>query len=163
MGKMPAEVHWNGWGKKVRKKYTSGPRYWNVPVLVNTGTFLVYQYCLKMWYLYSLECACWCYSEAYNTGTQKWSSIVQYSCTSIWNFKYTFSKGSMLTNNFVGQYQIKNEILMIKGSKETLFVEELSLRLKKRPILSGSSQKIWKMALLQYAQNLTPFLPFFIN
>ena len=22
--------------------------YWNVPVLVNTGTFLVYQYCLKM-------------------------------------------------------------------------------------------------------------------
>ena len=39
----------------VRKKYTSGPRYWNVPVLVNTGTFLVYQYCLKMWYLHSLE------------------------------------------------------------------------------------------------------------
>ena len=35
---------------------------------------------------------CWCYSEAYNTGTQKWSSIVQYSCTSIWDFKYTFSK-----------------------------------------------------------------------
>ena len=30
-------------------------RYWNVPVLVNTGTFLVYQYCLKMWYLCSLE------------------------------------------------------------------------------------------------------------
>ena len=38
-----------------RKKYTSGPRYWIVPVLVNTGTFLVYQYCLKMWYLRSLE------------------------------------------------------------------------------------------------------------
>ena len=38
-----------------RKKYTSGPRYWNVPVLVNTGTFLVYQYCLIMWYLRSLE------------------------------------------------------------------------------------------------------------
>ena len=37
------------------KKYTSGPRYWNVPVLVNTGTFLVYQYCLKMWYLRPLE------------------------------------------------------------------------------------------------------------
>ena len=37
------------------KKYTSGPRYWNVPVLVNTGTFLVYQYCPKMWYLRSLE------------------------------------------------------------------------------------------------------------
>ena len=35
---------------------------------------------------------CWCYSEAYNTGTQKWSSIVQYPCTSIWDLKYTFSK-----------------------------------------------------------------------
>ena len=34
----------------------------------------------------------WCYSEAYNTGTQKWSSIVQYSCTSIWDLKYTFSQ-----------------------------------------------------------------------
>ena len=29
--------------KSKRKKNTSGPRYWNVPVLVNTGTFLVYQ------------------------------------------------------------------------------------------------------------------------
>ena len=37
------------------KKYTSGPRYWNVPVLVDTGTFLVYQYCLKLWYLRSLD------------------------------------------------------------------------------------------------------------
>ena len=43
--------------KKFWKKYTSGPRYWNVPVLVNTGTFLAYQYCLKTWYLHSLECA----------------------------------------------------------------------------------------------------------
>ena len=42
---------------RLGKKYTSGPRYWNIPVLVNTGTFLVYQYCLKMWYLCSLECA----------------------------------------------------------------------------------------------------------
>ena len=23
---------------------------------------------------------CWCYSEAYSTGTQKWSSTVHYSC-----------------------------------------------------------------------------------
>ena len=37
------------------EKYTSGPRYWNVPVLVNTGTFFEYQYYLKMWYLWSLE------------------------------------------------------------------------------------------------------------
>ena len=41
--------------KKKRKKYTSGPRYWNVPVLTNTGTFKVYQYRPKMWYLRSLE------------------------------------------------------------------------------------------------------------
>ena len=33
---------------------------------------------------------CWCYSEAYNTETQKWSSVVQNSCTSIWALKYTF-------------------------------------------------------------------------
>ena len=39
----------------LRKEYTWGPRYWNVPVLMNTGTFLVSQYCLKMWYLRSLE------------------------------------------------------------------------------------------------------------
>ena len=41
--------------RKRRKKYTSGPRYLNVPVLLNTGTFLVYQYCVKMRYLRSLE------------------------------------------------------------------------------------------------------------
>ena len=40
---------------KIRIKYTSGPRYWNVPVLVNIGTYLVYQYCPRMRYLRSLE------------------------------------------------------------------------------------------------------------
>ena len=35
---------------------------------------------------------CWWYPEANNTRTQKWSSIVQYSYTSIWDLKYTFSK-----------------------------------------------------------------------
>ena len=42
--------HFTGESKfqESREKYISGPRYWNVPVLVNTGTFLVYQYCLKM-------------------------------------------------------------------------------------------------------------------
>ena len=48
----PKSIHFN---LKLRKKYSSGPRYWNVPVLVNTGTFLVNQYCLKMWYLRPLE------------------------------------------------------------------------------------------------------------
>ena len=55
--------------------------YWNifgVPVLPENVIFTFFR-------------MCWCYSEAYNTGTQKWSSIVQYSCTSIWDLKYTFS------------------------------------------------------------------------
>ena len=55
--------------------------YWNiygVPVLPENVMFKFFR-------------TCWCYSEAYNTGTQKWSSIVQYSCTSIWDLKYTFS------------------------------------------------------------------------
>ena len=55
--------------------------YWNisgVPVLPENVIFTFFR-------------TCWCYSEAYNTGTQKWSSIVQYSCTSIWDLKYTFS------------------------------------------------------------------------
>ena len=49
------KLHSTGFYKKIRKKYTSGLRYWNVPVLVNSGTVLVYQYCLKMCYLRSLE------------------------------------------------------------------------------------------------------------
>ena len=55
--------------------------YWNifgVPVLPENVIFTFFR-------------ACWCYLETYNTGTQKWSSIVQYSCTSIWDLKYTFS------------------------------------------------------------------------
>ena len=55
--------------------------YWNifgVPVLNENVISIFYR-------------TCWCYSEAYNTGTQKWSSLVQYLCTSIWDLKYTFS------------------------------------------------------------------------
>ena len=52
---MPSPSWLANFTRAVGKKYTSGPRYWNVSVLVNTGTFLVYQYCLKMWYLCSLE------------------------------------------------------------------------------------------------------------
>ena len=46
--------------------------YWNisgVPVLPENVIFTFFR-------------TCWCYSEAYNTGTQKWSSIAQYSCNS---------------------------------------------------------------------------------
>ena len=55
--------------------------YWNilgVPVLPENVIFTFFR-------------ACWYYSGAYNTGMQTWSSIVQYSHTSIWDLKYTFS------------------------------------------------------------------------
>ena len=55
--------------------------YWNiscVPVLPDNVIFMFFR-------------TSWCYSEAYNTRTQKWSSIVQHSCTRIWDLKYTFS------------------------------------------------------------------------
>ena len=58
--------------------------YWNisgVPVLPENVIFMFFR-------------TRWCYSEAYNTGTQKWFSIFQYSCTSIWDLKYTFSASS---------------------------------------------------------------------
>ena len=60
--------------------------YWNisgVPVLSENVIFTFFR-------------KCWCYSEAYNTGSQKGSSIVQYSCTSIWDLKYTFSDDSFV-------------------------------------------------------------------
>ena len=59
-------------------------QYWNilgVPVLPENVILTFFRTCLY-------------YSEAYNTGTQKWYSIVQYSCTSIWDLKYTFSFGN---------------------------------------------------------------------
>ena len=72
--------------------------YWNisgVPVLPENVTLMFFRTCL-------------CYSEAYNTGTQKWSSIVQYSCTSIWDLKHprtwaygTFSSSWSLWRNLV--------------------------------------------------------------
>ena len=63
-------------------EHPSITEYWNifgVPVLPENVIFTFFR-------------TCWCYSEAYNTGMQKWSSIVQYSCTSIWDLKYTFSQ-----------------------------------------------------------------------
>ena len=56
--------------------------YWNisgVPVLPKNGIFTFFR-------------SCWRYPEANNTGTPKWFSIVQYSCTSTWDLKFTFSK-----------------------------------------------------------------------
>ena len=42
---------------------------------------------------------CWWYLEAHNTGTQKWSSIVQY-CPSIWDLKYTSSVQKLVLVDF---------------------------------------------------------------
>ena len=60
--------------------------YWNisnVPVLPENVIFTFFR-------------MCWCYSEAYNTGTQKRSSIVQYSCTSIWTWSILFPRLGLL-------------------------------------------------------------------
>ena len=60
--------------------------YWNisgVPVLSENVLFTFFR-------------TCWLHSEANNTGTSKWSSIVQSSCTSIWDLKYTFSENFSL-------------------------------------------------------------------
>ena len=52
-------VHVICWGNlnddAIEKVYFRSQIYWNVPVLVNTGIFMVYQYYLKLWYLRSLE------------------------------------------------------------------------------------------------------------
>ena len=50
--------------------------YWNnsgVPVLPENVIFITFFR------------TCWWHPEVHNTRTQKWSSIVQYSCTSIWD------------------------------------------------------------------------------
>ena len=73
--------------------------YWNnsgVPVLPENVIFM-------------LSRMCWCYSEAYNTGTQKWSSIVQYSCTSIWDLKYTFSLLRIVNEQYLTSFIILRE------------------------------------------------------
>ena len=62
--------------------------YWNilgVPVLPENVIFTFFR-------------TCWCYSGGFNTGMQKWSSIVQYSHTSIWDLKFTFSQKTFATN-----------------------------------------------------------------
>ena len=73
-----------------KKSYTSGHSYyWNVQVLVNTGTFLVYQYCLKKWYLRSLERAS-IIQKHMILERENCLYIAQYSCTRIWDSKYLF-------------------------------------------------------------------------
>ena len=77
-------------------------QYWNIfgiPVLPENVILTFLRTCL-------------CYSEAYNTGTQKGSSIVQYSCTSIWDLKYTFSSlAFIIKKRCVGMHtQLQNNI-----------------------------------------------------
>ena len=76
-------------GSQILERPSIG-EYWNissVPVLPKNVIFTFFR-------------TCWCYLEAHNTGMQKWSSIVQYSCTSIWDLKYTFSDTFILSRRF---------------------------------------------------------------
>ena len=55
----------------------STDEYWNIsglPVLPENVIFTFLR-------------ICWLHPEANSTGTPEWSSIVQYSCTSIWDLK----------------------------------------------------------------------------
>ena len=81
------------WSPKRQKKCTSGPRYWNVSVLVNTGTFLVYQYCPKMQYLHSLESAGVIQQL---TIPECKNGLILSNTTSIWNFKVHFFPNGIL-------------------------------------------------------------------
>ena len=59
-------------------EHSSIGEYWNisgVPVLSGNVIFTFFR-------------TCWCHSEAHNTGMQKWFSIVQYLCTSIWDLYF---------------------------------------------------------------------------
>ena len=56
-------------GKKKKGKSILQVPDWNVPVLVNTGTFLVYPVLLETVIFTSFR-TCWCHSEAYNTGAK---------------------------------------------------------------------------------------------
>ena len=72
--------------------------------------------------IFTLFRTCWCYSDAYNTGTQKWCSIAQYSCTSIWDLKYTFSKkiSMPLHSAHVSIIWSKNSLLVLPQLFEKL-------------------------------------------
>ena len=78
---------------KLEKVYSSHPWYWNVQVLVNTGTYLMYHYCLKTCCTFFRTNLC--FWEAHNTRIQKQSSIVQYRfvCVpaSIWDSTCTIA------------------------------------------------------------------------
>ena len=108
--------------RKFFKRYTWGPRYCNVPVLVNTGISLAYLNYSEMWYLklfrkYKLV-------EAYYTGTQKWSSIVQYLRTSIWDLKNTFSK--ILIHFISGMRWMSNKIRIMNQHYSSTFLSFLT-------------------------------------
>ena len=78
----------------------------------DTGTFQYWWILEHFWCNSMLETmiftffrTCWRYAQTYNTGMQKWSSIVQYSCTSIWDLKYTFSH---LHIQYISNFKVLN-------------------------------------------------------
>ena len=61
---------------------------------------------------------------------------------------------------FIGQYQSKIEILMIKGSKEILSVKELSKRFKRKPFCHEEAKKgplIWNNGVTTVCSKSDPF------
>ena len=72
-----------------------------------------------MWYLRSLEQAS-VVQKLIILEHKKWSSIVQYSCTSIWDLKYTFPKKVNWCVIFsdLGRKAIQNTVPKILGGKK---------------------------------------------
>ena len=77
-------------GKGKGKGILQVPRYWNVPVLVYGNIFGVIV--LPENVIFTFLGAAAVIKKFTILERKKWSSIVQYSCTSIRNFKYNFSK-----------------------------------------------------------------------
>ena len=75
------KIHWEKvYFRTQILEHPSIGEYWNVfvvPVLLENVISMFIR-------------TCWSYPEAHNTGSQMWSSIVQNSCPSIWDFKITF-------------------------------------------------------------------------
>ena len=57
-------------------------KYWNISAVLVLPENVIFMFFRT----------CWWHPEANNTGMPKWSSIAQYSCTSIWDLNFTFSK-----------------------------------------------------------------------
>ena len=107
--------------------YTVGPKYWNVPVLVNTGIFLLYHYYLKKRYLLSLERAS--IIQKMTILEHKNSLVVQYLYT-LYQYLGLFLFFSF-SNYLFNILNLKTVIWLVEnGILQVTFVAENTLKLQ---------------------------------